>query len=419
MAQFDGLTAGFAAYATEEEKSGMDLYLLNSVGDLETLNGLYRDQPAAAATGTSTRGRLQGLPTDRLDCSALIRLTEPRQLPGGSVSAADVLAGHTTWRSYYAMLRVYKVYSFDFNAAATVSIASSPGLLHSKDDFYATPTMVVMETTNGIYNRSLYRHISAQTALSWQRAALATAAARSGREWTQLFAIANSGTYNNQWMVLDLVGFQPGAALPSSGLLWVLEQIPGTCQAADVTDVLLQRGYWPSYNIPYFPAIFNQSGYAAEVAKWGPGESYAAAPRALIFDRNATEVNSLADFKTLMRYNRFQTDPVCRIIGYGGGACAVSARGDLPAMGVGAGAGAAAANGHGWLGGGVDAKVTAASMMSPSPARGGTVVVDAVCGPTHDDQPVFTWDRPAYANVSRVGLPASFPFGYVSIRADA
>lgn len=100
----------------------------------------------------------------------------------------------------------------------------------SKDDFYATPTLVVMETTNGIYDRSLYNPetIKPQTALSWQRAAIATGFGLNGSDWVNLFKRHNSGTYNNQWMVLDTAHFVPGGELPSAGLLYVAEQIPGS-----------------------------------------------------------------------------------------------------------------------------------------------------------------------------------------------
>jgi hypothetical protein len=59
-----------------------------------------------------------------------------------------------------------------------------------------------------------------------------------------LFSRHNSGTYNNQWMVLDTALFVPNTALPKSDLLWIAEQIPGLVESADVTDVLLKQGYW-------------------------------------------------------------------------------------------------------------------------------------------------------------------------------
>jgi hypothetical protein len=59
-------------------------------------------------------------------------------------------------------------------------------------------------------------------------------------------------------MVLDLKRFQPRRQL-QEGLLWVAEQLPGIVEAADMTQVLA-RGYWPSYNVAFFPNIYDMAG---------------------------------------------------------------------------------------------------------------------------------------------------------------
>ena len=170
---------------------------------------------------------------------------------------------------------------------------------------YTTSRFVIMETTNGVYNRSLYEAITPSSALMWQRVQVrggggvpgvistspnidsfcfhaappspllpsceqvANLGAGSGEEWVRLFEQHNSGTYNNQWMILDVKRlllhlnrgsvdddvphtFPPVNDAPhtSSGLLWVLEQLPGTTESADVSSVLLEQGYWASYNVP-------------------------------------------------------------------------------------------------------------------------------------------------------------------------
>jgi len=63
------------------------------------------------------------------------------------------------------MLGIYKSYAFNLKAAGTVSqrvsFSSYPGFLSSEDDFYVTDTkLVVMETTNSIFNMTLYDSIT-------------------------------------------------------------------------------------------------------------------------------------------------------------------------------------------------------------------------------------------------------------------
>jgi hypothetical protein len=84
-------------------------------------------------------------------------------------------------------------------------------------------------------------------------------------------------------MVVDYKHFKPGRPLHDRHVLWVLEQLPGHVQADDVTHVLKEQLYWPSYNSPYFPDVFNMSGGPALVQKFGDWFSYDKTPRALIF----------------------------------------------------------------------------------------------------------------------------------------
>ena len=42
------------------------------------------------------------------------------------------------------------------------------------------------------------------------RAMIANRIAKDGREWRNAFVQRNSGTYNNQWMIIDYKKFTPG-----------------------------------------------------------------------------------------------------------------------------------------------------------------------------------------------------------------
>jgi Phospholipase B len=119
-------------------------------------------------------------------------------------------------------------------------------------------------------------------------------------------------TDNNEWLIVDYKLFTPGED-PPANTVWLLDQVPGYVQSGDVTAVMLgQGGYMPSYNIAYFPFIFNVSGGPEAVEEYGPWFAYATTPRAEIYARDHHKVVDLQSMQAMMRYNDFK---VCWSLG--------------------------------------------------------------------------------------------------------
>ena len=70
-------------------------------------------------------------------------------------------------------------------------------------------------------------------------------------------------------------------------------------------------GYWPSYNVPFYESVYNQSGYPDFVKKHGTDFSYQLAPRAKIFRRDQGKVVDMTTMKAIMRYNGEYDYTVC------------------------------------------------------------------------------------------------------------
>lgn len=69
-----------------------------------------------------------------------------------------------------------------------------PGFLESLDDFYILGSgMVMLQTTNNVFNTSLYDFVVPQSVFAWQRVRVANMMASSGKEWGTLMAKYNSG----------------------------------------------------------------------------------------------------------------------------------------------------------------------------------------------------------------------------------
>ena len=83
-----------------------------------------------------------------------------------------------------------------------------------------------LQTTNNIFDHSLYKKVVPQSLFAWQRVRLANHMAANGSQWFNIVKQYNSGTYNNQYMVLDLRRIKAGEFVDDDAL-WVVEQIPG------------------------------------------------------------------------------------------------------------------------------------------------------------------------------------------------
>lgn len=86
-----------------------------------------------------------------------------------------------------------------------LSLSSSPGFLVSLDDFYLLGSGLMMtQTTNNVFNSSLFDTVTPNSLLSWQRVRLAHSLAHTGEEWARTFSMYNSGKWLN---ILSTSGF--------------------------------------------------------------------------------------------------------------------------------------------------------------------------------------------------------------------
>lgn len=371
--QFNGLVDGYvSASPANEALSELELYMLNSVGDLENLNDLYKtgDEPV------TSRVYLQAKYPDRIfhECSALVKAV-----------GDEVYFSHNTWRGYYAMLRIYKVYNVYYgNRKIKLSFSSSPGLIHSKDDYYTVSAddtqLFVMETTNSVKNESVYEPVNDKL-LSWQRILLGLYWMTNAKEFAEVIKPYNSGTYDNQWIIFDLNAWKKD----KKEALFICEQMPGLMISEDVTRFLTsedKQNMWPSYNVPYNRTIYEKSGYNMTV------NEYEECSRAKIFKRDSKNVVDLESMKYIMSYNDYKNDEFSN----GDPKESIASRYDLREE---------TPNPFG----AIDVKIVQSSKPH---------ITHAICGPTHQNQPPFEWTD-TFANSVHVGVPQKFDFEWVEI----
>jgi hypothetical protein len=383
LQQLKGLADGYNSKTSGKQNlTTMDFLYLNAQGDISDLQAGLPNGTMRGAHKPDTDG-----------CSGLVRF-----------SPTDLYVAQTAWTEFGAMMRILKTYQLDYSNvnATTVSFSSYPGQLWSGDDFYITSAgLAVIETTSGIFNMSLYDNLSEDSILTWIRVMVANRLAGSASDWAEIFATYNSGTYTNQWIVVDYKKYKAGSHTLAPDTVWLLETIPGYAIRADVTAMVQQQGYFGSYNTWYFPFVWTIAGYPQEVkamGPWGFWFVYNTTSRAQIFRRNATTVDSLQDMMALMTYNNWQHDPLSMGFPENG----IAARSDLYPANQTAPFSALGTRCHG----GIDSKVVSSSLISQ-------MSFWAIGAPTHVQQPVFSFAAAPICTGNYAGLPASYDFDWI------
>ena len=318
----------------------MALYELNSNSELGEIAGSVAAENESVNTGRYTdkttnppedeTAASAGLPMAEIDdlrigphiyaektkCSSLVKLvhaSNPRKV--------DILASHNTWTSYGEMLRIYKSFSFpDVSSHPSFvnkkfSMSSYPGYLSSTDDWVTAydSQILITETTNECLSRKrLRKYVQPDSVTTVVRSIVASVMSNSGSEWFDTFSRENSGTYNNQWIIVDYKPFMSWRdewrkgnekPEPPSDVLWIIEQAPGLVVGHDKTSFLFEESYWASYNRPYYSLIANVSGYTAASRLHGEWFEHAKCPRARIFSALHSAVENVESMRSIMSLN--------------------------------------------------------------------------------------------------------------------
>eukprot|EP00658_Telonema_sp_P-2_P079714 TRINITY_DN777_c0_g1_i10.p1 TRINITY_DN777_c0_g1~~TRINITY_DN777_c0_g1_i10.p1 ORF type:complete len:577 (+),score=201.19 TRINITY_DN777_c0_g1_i10:317-2047(+) len=416
LSQLDGMTAGYKSGCNAQGGANCEalpfaqIFYINFQAEMGDVMTAYN------YTANATFG--DDLPRRNMThCSALIKPV-----------ADDIFFSHVTWSGYNTMLRQYKTYNY--GGTQYVTMSSYAGVIMSIDDWYMTGSrLAVMETTNGVYNNSLFvdnLKPKPEVVSYFIRVMIANFLATSSPNWVDTFVKFNSGTYNNQWMVLDMKVVTPGKAFPKNSF-WIVETLPIMYAAGDVSEVVNTQGYWASYNLPYFTEIYQLSGTQAMLEQFGDFYSYTKYARPMIFARNHTDIKNLDDFKAMMRYNNFKEDPLSKIQNCKGAGTdntcnppyssflTIASRGDLNTPGDASNYGPNFAHLNQRQHAATDAKIaTYKNMMSAADTMTGVVIN----GPTTSGgrwEP-FQWSTSPWKDdstkVRRVGLPDLYNFSY-------
>ncbi len=323
--QYNALMEQYNISADEDKKlKKINFHLMNYYPELFDLENKYRSEEEGEIDYTELDNKeLFKLFLERTHCSALFKIKD---------DLSDIYFGHNTWNSYFFTIRIIKEYNLNYNnkwvRAKNIIFTSYPATMSSLDDFYLTSNgLISIETTNGFYNDTLYSKILPNSIFTSERAMISNRISNSSKEWVENYAKYNSGTYNNQYMILDKNKINLVNKSIEQDAFYIVETLPGLVKINNVTDIF-KFGYWSSFNLPFDKEIYDLSGLKEVIDSRPEAASYLSydmCARTKIFRRDQWSSDNLDGFMKLMRYNDYLHDPFSE----GNPSYAISSRSDL------------------------------------------------------------------------------------------
>lgn len=349
--QFDGLLKGQKDGALKYGKNPLtkqQLYYIAMQADMNDLLQAFRSKNLK-----TTKKPFEKIMNNHQDdinlkflqekeCSGFVRYVKEEN---------NLISAHTTHNIYVLLNRIFKNYDFNLRLnnkkLNTYKFSSRPGDLNSKDDYYTlSNNMLVIETSLDILDHSLYKNLKFETVPKWIRINIANKLAKNNIHWTELFFKHNSGTHNNQWLIVDYNKFEEYLQKAKKintqlntltngnldfdiylrshlnfteaskkenitdetddfteenlNIIHLVEQIPVLEKAyyKDFSKELINNGYVASYNAPYFQEVIELAGYK----KYNQSD-YFTAKRNFIFKKFSNKIKTIDDTKILMRFH--------------------------------------------------------------------------------------------------------------------
>ena len=374
-----------------------DFHIINYVAEIPDLMSKFRvEKYGEIDYSKMTKEELFDDFLKRTHCSALFKVNN---------DLSELYYGHNTWNTYYSTIRILKEYNLNYNnrwvKSKNIIFTSYPATMSSLDDFYTTSHgLVVIETTNIFYNDTLYKEIIPESLFTGERVMISNRISDSSKEWAENFIKYNSGTYNNQFMILDKNKVNLINKTIDYDAFYIVETLPGFTKINNVTH-FLQFGYWSSYNVPFDKEIYKKSQIQEIIDKrpeLAISLDYDNCARTKIFRREQYSATNLEGFMKLMRYNKYKSDPYSE----NNPSNSISARSDL----------------RGTCSGAYDSKVGALSEF-----KDGRIKIYLIAGPTWDEEEgiePFNWNNAEEKckNHDHYMIPEIFKFDWIEYNSE-
>ena len=281
-AQINGLYKGYNLKSEEDDVDIYELYLLNSEGNYDNtlvymgINQIEyndnvnfgNDENLMKYYNTTKFEEIWRKLTRKSHCSAIVKLINEN-------NEKNILFGHNTWTGFYELLRTYKSIDYAFEGDNQIlglkpikmKYSSYPGILFSGDEYYTIENNLAITQTSlsTIFPERLVNGLNKKEYIpEFMRIMTINFLSRTGKEWVKNFEKLYNGNhiYFASWIIVDYNKINS-----NKNLIFIAEEVSENVMTIDYTKEFLKKGYYGSYNLPFFKEHTVQTGRKLKLRK--------------------------------------------------------------------------------------------------------------------------------------------------------